>query len=81
LANETKKEDINKLNTILNKLEQNGKDSLSDSDYQIINYHKIMNNAKDEVLCDPSDFNNSDSYCQKCENYTGCILRRINSLL
>jgi membrane associated rhomboid family serine protease len=78
-ANEVKKEDINKLNAVLNKLEQS--DSLSDNEYQIVNYHNIMNDGKGEISCNFSDFNNSDSYCQKCEDYIKCILRKINSLL
>jgi hypothetical protein len=82
-ANEAKREDINKLTAILNKLEQ--KDSLSDSDCQIINYYGIMNDGKnneeDENLCDSSDFNNSDMYCLKCENYIKCVLRKINSII
>ena len=80
-SNKIKKEDNVKLNIILNKLEQSGKNSLSDSDYQIINYHNIMNDGKSEISCSLSDFNNADSYCLKCESYTKCILRKINSLI
>ena len=80
-ANEAKRADINKLNEILNKFELDGTDSLSKSDYQLINYYNKTNNKDDDIMCDSLDFNNSDSYCLKCESYIQCILRKINSII
>ena len=68
------------LQDILNRIKTKGPDTITDDEYQHINYLKIMDDNSTE-LCVEDDFNLEDDYCKKCESVEACIFREIDKNL
>ena len=65
---------------ILRKLAESGPESLSDDEFQLVNYMRIMH-ENEEGLCKDDDFNDDDPYCTDCEHFDACFVRRVNKYL
>jgi hypothetical protein len=71
---------LQSLLNILNKLKNEGKNAITDDEYQLIKYLEIMKNDNKD-LCIESDFSSDDQYCLKCKDIEMCLLRKISSTL
>ncbi len=74
--------DKSRLTDILKKLKTKGFDSLSDDDYQLIQYMRIMHETdSSSKLCVPEDFDENDPQCGKCESEEACLIREIKKYI
>lgn len=69
------------LEKVLLTLEKGGEDTLSDDDFQRLQYLRIMKGEEARSLCVEEDFSTDDAYCKKCADYDACLLRKIDRLL
>ncbi len=63
--------------SILKKLETLGPDALHDDEIQFIKYLQIMKDDEKAEICPEYDYSYDDDYCQKCDDFDMCFLRKI----
>ena len=69
------------LDRLLHKIEKEGPSSLSDDEFQRLQYIRIMKQGSSTGTCVEQDFDSEDDYCKKCDDLDACLLRKIEHLL
>ena len=80
IFNSDSKNTAKRLSVILEKIKNNGVNSISDDEYQFIKLTEILHTDEDN-MCAPIDFDNSDDHCRNCETLESCLMREIRKYL
>jgi membrane associated rhomboid family serine protease len=90
IFNSDSEQSVKSLSVILDKLKNDGVNSITDDEYQFIKLADILHtdesntdesNIDESNMCLPEDFDNNDEHCKKCETLEACLMREIRKYL
>ena len=80
ILNSDSKDTAKRLSVILEKIQNNGVNAISDDEYQFVKLAEILH-TDESNMCAPIDFDNSDEHCRNCETLESCLMREIKKYL